>query len=108
LGWRVADGAVVVEEENPDDAAVENTGIGVTMPLACICHAQLENLGRETVSTFFSVAPPCKYKVNLLSLKHLAKLFAWSESRLKTSWMTLKKSLGKSVEVYGKRIAVLE
>lgn len=48
--------------ENPDDAAVENTGIGVTMPLPCICHAQLENLGKETVSTFFSVPPPCKYQ----------------------------------------------
>lgn len=52
-------------EENPDDAALENTGIGVTMPLPCICHAQLENLGKETVSTFFSVALPCKlYKFN--------------------------------------------
>ncbi len=63
LDGRVADGAVVVEEENPDDAAIENIGNGVTMPLPCICHPQLDNRREETASTVFSVPIPCKYKI---------------------------------------------
>lgn len=42
--------AVVGEEENPDDAALDNkfTGIAATLPLLCICHAQFVNPGEET------------------------------------------------------------
>lgn len=36
---RTAAGGVVAVNENPDDAAVENSGIGVAWP--CICQAQL-------------------------------------------------------------------
>lgn len=60
LDGKVADGAVVVEEENPDDAAIENKGTGATMPLPCISHPQLDNCCEETASTVFSVAIPCK------------------------------------------------
>lgn len=57
----MADGTVAVEEENPDDAALANTGIALTIPLLCICHAQFTNLGEETVSSVCSVAlTPCK------------------------------------------------
>lgn len=66
-GWG-ADGAVAVEEQNPDDAATENTGSGVTTPLACICHAQLENLVEETASSTSSLALPCNYNFNCLKL----------------------------------------
>lgn len=55
-GRVAADGAVVEEEENPDDAAIQNTGIGLTMTLPRIFHAQLDNLGVETASTSVSVA----------------------------------------------------
>lgn len=43
-------GTVVMEDENPDDAAIiEKTGTGVTLLLfPFICHAQFENLGKET------------------------------------------------------------
>lgn len=42
-------GTVVMEDENPDDAAIEKTGTGVTLLLfPFICHAQFENLGEET------------------------------------------------------------
>lgn len=46
----LAAGAVVGEEENPDDAALDNkfTGIAATLPLLCICHAQFVNPGEET------------------------------------------------------------
>lgn len=61
LDRRIADGAVAAEEENPDDAALANTGIALIMPLPCICHAQFANLGEETVSAVFSVVLiPCK------------------------------------------------
>lgn len=39
-GWTAA-GGVVAENENPDDAAVENSGIGVALTWPCICQAQL-------------------------------------------------------------------
>lgn len=39
-GRTAAEGAVAVNE-NPDDAAVENSGIGVALTWPCICQAQL-------------------------------------------------------------------
>lgn len=65
--WLLADGGVVaMEDENPDDAAIENIGIGVTLLLfPFICHAQFENLGEETAWILFwwSVAISCHEKV---------------------------------------------
>lgn len=59
----LAAGAVVGEEENPDDAALDNkfTGIAATLPLLCICHAQFVNPGEETPWTLFSLAISCYY-----------------------------------------------
>ena len=38
---RTAAGGVVAVNENPDDAAVENSGIGEALTWPCICQAQL-------------------------------------------------------------------
>ena len=56
LKGKVVDEAVALDEENPDDAAIGNTGVGVMLPLPCIVHAQFENLVEETASTLFSIA----------------------------------------------------
>ncbi|KAK3001501.1 hypothetical protein RJ639_021747 [Escallonia herrerae] len=53
-----------VIEENPDDAAVDNSGTGVTKPWPCICHAQFENPSEGTASaSLFPVALSCQQKV---------------------------------------------
>lgn len=44
--------AVAMDEENPDDAAIGHTGVGV---IPCICHAQFD----ETASALFCIALPC-------------------------------------------------
>lgn len=47
---------MVVQEGNPDDAAVDNSGIGILTPWwPYACLAQLENLIEETSSTVFSM-----------------------------------------------------
>jgi hypothetical protein len=64
LNGRVAEEAVIVEE-NPDDAATESCDIvATTLLLPFINHGQLENLGEETASTFFSVVLSCQHKIN--------------------------------------------
>jgi len=40
VGKMAVDGKVA-EIENPDDAAVENGGTGVSVTWPCVCHAQL-------------------------------------------------------------------
>jgi len=60
LNGRVAGGTVLVEEENPDDAATQSCGIvAATLLLPFICHGQLENLGGETASNLFSGVLSC-------------------------------------------------
>lgn len=50
-----------VVEENPDDAAVENSGTGVTIPWPFICHAQLVNPREGPASASgFLVALSCE------------------------------------------------
>lgn len=58
LGSRRVFGYRVVVVENPDDAAEENTGTGVTKPWLCIFQAQFGNPGEEVASTF-AIAPSC-------------------------------------------------
>lgn len=53
---RVAEGPMVEQEGNPDDAAVDNSGIGILTPWPYTCLAQFENLGEETPSNLFSRA----------------------------------------------------
>ena len=62
LNGRVAEEAVIVEAENPDDAATESCDIVATTLLPpFICHGQLENIGEETAATLFSVALSCQH-----------------------------------------------
>lgn len=68
---RVAGEAEAMDEENPDDAALENSGIGVTPPWPCICHAQLENVGEETPSTLFCTARSCQQKLTNIIFHNL-------------------------------------
>ena len=64
LNGRVAEEAVIVEE-NPDDAATESCDIVATTLLPpLINHGQLVNLGEETASTFFSAVLSCHHKIN--------------------------------------------
>lgn len=57
-------------EENPDDAAIDNNGIGATLPLLCICHAQLVNLAEDKEGTLFSIFLSCyKQKKSLNRIK---------------------------------------
>jgi hypothetical protein len=57
-GRMAAEGGVA-ENENPDDAAVENSGIGVALTWPCICHAQLAGPCEEPNAILFSVALSC-------------------------------------------------
>lgn len=64
-GWREPENTGVVEA-NPDDAAVENSGTGVTTPWPFICHAQLENPSEGTASaSVFLIALSCQQKIYL-------------------------------------------
>lgn len=48
--------AMAMDEENPDDAAIGNTGVGVIiLPVPCICHAQFD----EIASALICIALPC-------------------------------------------------
>lgn len=57
-GRMAAEGGVA-ENENPDDAAVENSGVGVALTWPCICHAQLGSPCEEPNAILFSVALSC-------------------------------------------------
>lgn len=64
-GRRVPENNGVVEE-NPDDAAVENSGMWVTMPWPFICHAQLVNpRGGPASASGFLVALSCGTEIHL-------------------------------------------
>lgn len=56
---RMAAEEVVAKNENPDDAAVENSGIGVALTWPCICHAQLGSPCEEPSAVLCSVALSC-------------------------------------------------
>lgn len=52
-----ADVEVIVEDENPDDAAVGKSGVGFAPPYGPgICNAQF---GAESTSILFSIALSC-------------------------------------------------
>lgn len=57
-GRTAAEGGLA-KNENPDDAAAENSGLGMALTWPCICNPQLGSSCGEPDAVLFSVALSC-------------------------------------------------
>lgn len=80
-GRMAAEEGGVAENENPDDAAVENSGFGVALTWPCICHAQLAGPCEEPNAILFSVALSCHNSQVLLKQNPQGRFYYQSETK---------------------------